>query len=65
MTLPTHVSRSFHSAYQRTIWRACWSALVCAVLMLAGTGGVGAQGGTTVGLLDVDGTITPVMATYI
>lgn len=50
----------------RIFWRALTSAIMLAGLLLTGISSVGAQeANRQVGLLDVDGTITPVMATYI
>jgi membrane-bound serine protease (ClpP class) len=46
--------------------RAVFTAIVLAGLVLAGVAGAGAQtSGRQVGLIDIDGTITPVMATYV
>ena len=50
----------------RIFWRALTSAIMLAGLLLTGISSVGAQeANRQVGLLEVDGTITPVMATYI
>lgn len=66
MLSPTHRRDSTRIRLNRNLWRAFASAIMLAGLLLAGIAGAGAQQTTRqVGLLDIDGTITPVMATYV
>ncbi len=66
MTSPTHRTDSTRIPLYRVLWHAVATAIVLAGLLLAGIAGVAAQDvGRQVGLLDVDGTISPVMATYV
>ncbi|MEX2314927.1 MAG: nodulation protein NfeD [Thermomicrobiales bacterium] len=66
MTSPAHATSLVHNRWHLIVPRAVISAILMAGLLLAGITNVGAQDtGRQVGLLDVDGTITPVMATYI
>ena len=66
MTSPTHRKSSTCIRRHHSVWRVIYTAVVVAGLMLAGVAGAGAQqSDRQVGLLDVDGTITPVMATYV
>lgn len=65
MTSPAHRTGSTRFWTHRILWRVAFSAILLAGLLLAGIASVAAQDtGRQVGLLDVDGTITPVMATY-
>ncbi len=66
MTSPTHRTDSTRIQPYRVLWHAVATAIVLAGLLLAGIAGVAAQDtNRQVGLLDVDGTISPVMATYV
>lgn len=66
MTSLTHMRDSPKYRQPTILWRAIASAMILSGLLLLGITGAGAQETTRqVGLLDVDGTITPVMATYV
>ncbi|HYI14477.1 MAG TPA: nodulation protein NfeD [Thermomicrobiales bacterium] len=66
MTSPTHRTDSTCIWRDRVVWRVAFTALVLAGLVLSGVAGAGAQQSSRqVGLIDIDGTITPVMATYV
>ena len=62
----THMQDSTRTWRHRIVLRAVVTVIVLAGLVLAGVGGAGAQSTESqVGLIDIDGTITPVMATYV
>lgn len=66
MPSPTHRNDSTCTRRHRIVLRAVFTAIVLAGLVLAGVAGAGAQStDRQVGLIDIDGTITPVMATYV
>ncbi len=66
MTSPTHRAGSTRTRRLHIVWRAFLSSCVLAGLIFAGVSGAGAQSSNRqVGLIDIDGTITPVMATYV
>ncbi|HEX5167224.1 MAG TPA: nodulation protein NfeD [Thermomicrobiales bacterium] len=68
MTSLTHLARPPSINQHHILWRLLGTALVLAGLVLTGIAGAFAQGSDAqphVGLIDIDGTITPVMATYV